>query len=226
LSYGICGSERESAKSLASDSDIPEDRKGNVMNYYNDETNAQEYIEMAEGYDGRELIEVLKQYLPEGASLLELGMGPGKDLDLLSKSYQVTGSDNAQTFLDIYLQNNPDAELLLLDARTLKTDRRFDGIYSNKVLHHLSEAELQGSFLRQVNILNPGGILLHSFWYGDREEFMHGLRFRYYTEDLLLAMVEPHFEVLEITRYSEIEGEDSIYLVLKMSSSSETSFTS
>ena len=78
-----------------------------MPNYYDDEKNARDYIEMAEGYDGRELIEVLKGYLPDGASLLELGMGPGVDLELLSKSYQVTGSDNAQAFLDIYRQKKP-----------------------------------------------------------------------------------------------------------------------
>lgn len=50
----------------------------------------QEYIEMVEGYDGTELINVLKNYLPKGSSLLELGMGPGKDLDLLKKTYSVT----------------------------------------------------------------------------------------------------------------------------------------
>jgi SAM-dependent methyltransferase len=186
-----------------------------MTNYFDDEVNARDYIEMTEGYDGHELIEVLKRYLPQGSTLLELGMGPGKDLDLLSKSYKVTGSDNAQTFLDIYLQNNPDAELLLLDAATLKTDRGFDGIYSNKVLHHLSEAELRESFARQVRILNPDGILFHSFWYGDWEEFMHGLRFRYYTEDLILPMIQPHFDVLEARRYREFEEGDSFYLVLK-----------
>lgn len=186
-----------------------------MTNYFDDENNARDYIEMAEGYDGRELIEVLKDYLPEGATVLELGMGPGVDLDLLSKSYQVTGSDNAQPFLDIYRQTNPDAELLLLDAITIETDRKFDCIYSNKVLHHLSTDELKDSCNRQAELLNPGGILFHSFWYGDQEEFMQGLRFQYYTQESLLTIVEPLFEVLEITRYQEMDENDSIYLVLK-----------
>ena len=186
-----------------------------MTNYYDAEKNAREYIDMAEGHDGSELIEVLKKHLPEAASLLELGMGAGKDLDLLSHSYRVIGSDNAQTFLDIYRQKNPHADLLLLDAVSIETDRNFDCICSNKVLHHLSPGELRESFQRQKEILNPGGILFHSFWYGDHEENMHGLRFQYYTEDLLLALVDPRFEVLEITRYHEIEAEDSLYLVLK-----------
>lgn len=186
-----------------------------MRNYYEDEKNAREYIDMAEGYDGRELIQVLKGYLPSGATVLELGMGPGKDLDLLSRSYRVKGSDNARTFLNIHRQKNPDADLLLLDVVSIETDRNFDCIYSNKILHHLSPGELRESFQRQKEILNPGSIMFHSFWYGDHEENMHDLRFQYYTEDLLLATVESRFEVLEITRYSEIEDEDSLCLVLK-----------
>ncbi len=185
------------------------------MGYFDDRKHAEEYIEMVEGYDGRELIEVLQKYLPEGATLLELGMGPGTDLDLLSQSYQVTGSDSAQAFLDIYREQNDGADLILLDAATLDTDRKFDGIYSNKVLHHLTEDEMVQSLLGQKAALNPQGILFHSFWYGDKEEFLHGLRFRYYTEEMLLRIVEPHFEVLAMERYTEMEKDDSVYLVLR-----------
>ena len=53
------------------------------MGYYDSEKNVKAYLEMADGYDGADLIAVLERYLPTGASVLELGMGPGKDLDLL-----------------------------------------------------------------------------------------------------------------------------------------------
>ena len=53
------------------------------MSYYNDKKNVEEYIRMAEGYDGRAFVDLLKGMLPKGASVLELGMGPGKDLLLL-----------------------------------------------------------------------------------------------------------------------------------------------
>ena len=186
-----------------------------TMNYYDDPNNVQDYIKMAEGYDGRELVEVLIKYLPEAAAILELGMGPGVGLDLLSQYYRVTGSDNSQIFLDRYREKNEAADLLLLDARTLQTSRSFDGIYSNKVLHHLSEEELKESFLKQKDILLPQGIAFHSFWLGDREEFMEGLRFRYYSENLLISMVDSHFEVLEAAQYAEFEAGDSLYLVHK-----------
>ncbi len=37
------------------------------MTYFEEEKNVEDYIKMAEGYDGRELIEVLKKYLPPGS---------------------------------------------------------------------------------------------------------------------------------------------------------------
>ena len=88
------------------------------MSYFDDEKNVFEYIKMAEAYDGKELIAVLQTHLKRGAKVLELGMGPGKDLDILNRSYKATGSDNSQVFLDIYRKKNKSANLLLLDAKT------------------------------------------------------------------------------------------------------------
>ncbi len=57
------------------------------MTCYDAENGVAEYVEMAYGHDGRELVAVLGEHLPAGASILELGMGPGKDLDLLAQRY-------------------------------------------------------------------------------------------------------------------------------------------
>jgi cyclopropane fatty-acyl-phospholipid synthase-like methyltransferase len=185
------------------------------MGYWDDEKNVDDYIDMAEGYDGRELVGILRNHLEDGATVLELGMGPGKDLDLLASHYRVVGSDSSRTFLDKYREAHPDADLLLLDAATIDTDRRFDAIYSNKVLHHLTRQALAASFQRQVRVLNSGGILLHSFWYGDREEEMHGLRFVYYTEDAISQLVADGLALAESKIYTELEEDDSLWVVLK-----------
>ena len=84
-------------------------------------------------------------------------MGPGVDLDILQQYYQVTGSDRSTIFLERYRQQHTAADLLQLDALTMDTDRRFDAIYSNKVLHHLSRTELQQSLLAQAAVLHPEG---------------------------------------------------------------------
>lgn len=186
------------------------------MSFFDDSENVKKYIKMATGYDGRELIAVLERYVQEGASVLELGMGPGVDLDLLTQNFRVTGSDFSRVFLDMYQAAHLRADLLMLDAVTIETERRFDVIYSNKVLMHLSKAELRASFARQREVVNPGGFVLHSFWYGDSETEYDGLRFIYYTETELLRHAGPGFEVVEMARYTEMEPDDSFYVLLRI----------
>ena len=185
------------------------------MGFFDTEKGVEQYIRMAEGYDGAELINILQKYLTENSTVLELGIGPGKDMDILKKSYAVTGSDNSQVFLDKYKEKHQDSDLLLLDAVIIQTDRKFDCIYSNKVLHHLTKEDLAKSLQKQKEMLNPNGIAFHSFWKGNKVEEMEGLLFTYYGTEDLKKMVESNFDVLAMETYTEMERDDSIYVVLK-----------
>ena len=185
------------------------------MGFFDTEKGVDEYVKMAEGFDGAELIKTLQIFLPEKSSVLELGMGLGKDLDILSKTYTVTGSDSSQIFLGRYKEQNPDTDLLKLDAVTLSTNRTFDCIYSNKVLHHLTTDDLKKSLKNQKKILNPNGILFHSFWRGNKTENMEGLLFVYSELNSLRELFETDYEVLELKIYAENQKDDSIYAILR-----------
>jgi cyclopropane fatty-acyl-phospholipid synthase-like methyltransferase len=185
------------------------------MGFFDTPEGVKRYIRMAEGFDGRELIGILDEYLDPGSTVLEIGMGPGKDLEILSRKYHVTGSDLSGAFLDHYRNIHPDADLLKLDAVSLDTVRRFDCLYSNKVLHHLSGEELRNSLKRQREVLIEGGIALHTFWRGDKVEEIEGLLFVYYTEERLMRILKENFEVLRMEVYREMEEDDSIVVVLR-----------
>ncbi|MDP8207781.1 MAG: class I SAM-dependent methyltransferase [Candidatus Electryonea clarkiae] len=185
------------------------------MGYFDERKNVDDYIKMVEDYEADELIAILKKHLPAGSTVLELGIGPGKDLDLLAQTYTVTGSDSSNVFLDLYHEKHPSADLLMLDAVSLETERTFDCIFSNKVLHHLPKPDIPRSFSRQRELLTDGGLLMHSFWYGDKEEEFQGLRFVYYTEDELLNIIGSGFEVVALERYKEEEDDDSFYIILR-----------
>jgi len=185
------------------------------MGYFDNEKGVRDYIKMAEGYDGSELINELRHYLKDGASILEIGMGAGVDLDILKKYYKVTGSDSSQVFIDRYKKLNPNADVFQLDAKSLDINRKFDCVYSNKVLIHLTKKDCIESFKKQISILNPNGILLHSFWNGNKIEKHHGLLFVYYTEEELRRMVENDYEILKIQKYTEFKKNGSIYVILK-----------
>lgn len=167
-----------------------------------------------EEYDPTFMIDKFKSYVPSSSTVLELGMGPGKDFDILKQTFEMTGSDSSQIFLDLYREKDATANLINLDAVSINTPKKYDAIYSNKVLMHLSKEELYQSFLRQFEILNFNGITFHTFWSGDKEEEMQGLRFVYYQSEELIKMIPKKFKVLESSLYKEIEKNDSICLVL------------
>ena len=183
------------------------------MGFYDNEKTANQYIDMAEGFDGRDLIGVLRKHVPQDARVLELGMGPGTDLGLLKRHYRATGSDTSRFFLDRYRDLYPDADLIHLDAVELDTERTFDCNYSNKVLHHFTEQELSKSISRQQAILSGAGFIMHSFWRGTGVEEHHGLKFVYQTESSLRLMFGKVFDILDIVVYKEMEEDDSLYVL-------------
>ena len=186
--------------------------------YYHTKESVAEYIRLAKDVNGEELIKKLKRFLPLNSTLLEIGTGPGTDWELLSEDYQVLGSDNSLDFLDHLHATFPKGRFIELDATTLSTDEKFDAIYSNKVMHHLSDNELFDSIARQYEVLNPNGIICHSFWRGEGSEVFKGLFVNYHTANTLKDFFESHFDTLELEPYGEFEDGDSLLLIGKRNS--------
>jgi trans-aconitate methyltransferase len=181
--------------------------------YYKTKESVDEYIEMAKDVNGSQLIAQLKQVLPLNSKLLEIGSGPGSDWEILNEFYSVSGSDNSPEFLNHLKANYPKGEFYNLDAVSINTSQTFDGIYSNKVLHHLNDVELKESIERQSEILNTYGIICHSFWKGTGSEVFKGLYVNYHDEEKLDDFFKGYFEILSITSYAEFEEGDSILLI-------------
>lgn len=183
--------------------------------YYHTRESVKEYIKAAEGYNGAKIIEELIKYLPEHSSVLEIGSGPGTDWQILRQIYKITGSDNSREFLNHLAASFPDGDFLLLDASSLETEVKFDGIYSNKVLHHLEDEALETSIKRQAEVLRAGGIVCHTFWKGEGSESFKGLFVNYQSDTGLKAMFGEHFDPLLIKFYHEFEDDDSILYIGK-----------
>lgn len=183
--------------------------------YYKTKESVDEYIKLAEGINGSELIKKLNQTLPLNSNILELGSGPGTDWEILNQFHTVTGSDNSSEFLNHLTTKYPHDEFLNLDAVSINTDKQFDCIYSNKVLHHLNDVELKDSIKRQSEILKVNGVISHSFWKGKDFEIFKGLHVNYHEEEDLKIIFEKYFEIISITKYQEFDEGDSILLVGK-----------
>ena len=193
-----------------------EERTVSTGSMYDTPDGVEQYAAMAEGYDGRAHIEALRGVLAPGSTVLELGIGPGVDLDMLAQTFTVTGSDLSQAFLDRYANTRPGADLLRLDAITIATDRRFDAIYSNKVLHHLTTDELRQSLERQAAIIRPGGILLHGLWAGTSADDHGGMHDQRYLPETLDDVVPATLKVVECDFYQEMSIDDSLRVVLRL----------
>lgn len=190
------------------------------MKFFMKEENVNQYIEMTKEYDPTSIVNKVKKYLPKGSTLLELGMGEGRDLELLSKEYKVVGSDNSEVFINKYKEKNKGIEVLPIDATMMNTERIFDCIYSNKVLHHLTKKDFIKSLNLQKNNLNNKGILFMTLWNGEyREEIMFDgeIRFTYYLENDIREIVKNDYDIVTIETYNEFEEHenDSLLVILR-----------
>lgn len=185
------------------------------MDFYNDPAKVDEYEKMCEEYDGTELYHILENNLKKGSSLLELGCGPGNDLAYLKDKYAVTGSDYSDEFLHRCGERFSDLPFLKLDAVSIKTDKVFDCVFSNKVLHHLTQEDLAKSFRRQQEVIAPNGLFAHTFWIGDKEFTMEGMLFIYHNKAKLTGLVEKYYSIVESYTYKEFEDGDSIFILAR-----------
>lgn len=188
------------------------------MDFFKNKENVDKYIEMVKDYDGTWLINKIDDYLEKECSLLELGMGPGTDLQILSRKYKVVGSDNSSIFIEKFNKKNTGIEAIYIDAKEMNTDRKFDCIYSNKVLHHLKKSEFIESIKNQNKNLNQGGIIFMTLWRGEyREEIMFDgeVRFTYYLESDIKEIVEKDYNILCLETYNECDKNDSLLVVLR-----------
>jgi len=183
------------------------------VDFYNNPSKVDEYEKMCDEYDGTEIYKVLESHLTKDSTLLELGSGPGNDILHLRNKYRVTGSDLSDEFLLRCGTRFSDVPFHKLDAVSIDTPKVFDGIFSNKVLHHLEQVKLEESLKRQQQVIKPNGIFAHTFWLGGKEFTMEGMLFKFYDRDELLGLVSKYFTIRETYDYKEFEEGDSIFIV-------------
>lgn len=174
------------------------------------------YSEMTKGQYMPFLADQVRKYIPKGSRVLELGMGPGSDYFHLKDEYDLVGSDYSPYFLEEVRKVDPGANLLKLDIRDINLDQNFRGIYSNKVLSHFPFEELSHIFQSICSILESGGLMVHSFWKGDRVEIFDGLPFYYYQPKDIDEFLCDKMELIDSVTYGEMDSEDSFVGVFKL----------
>lgn len=187
------------------------------MNYFFKRENVDGYKSMIGDYDNSFMMGEIKNQLQKGSSLLELGMGTGVDLVELSKDYIVTGSDNSPLFIEDFTKEHPEINAIVLDAVTVDIQNKFDCIYSNKVLQHLTPKDFTTSLKNQSEHLNKNGIIFMTLWHGDfaEEIYDEDLRFMYYRLKDIEKLLPKNLEITYNKVFTEMEKDDSIIVIMK-----------
>jgi SAM-dependent methyltransferase len=110
----------------------------------------------------------------EGASpysILDLGCGPGRDLSYFrSLGHEAVGLDGSQQFVAM-ARSHSQCEVLHQDFLVMQLpESRFDGVFANASLFHVTSQELPKVLLTLIKALKLRGVLFSSNLRGNNEE--------------------------------------------------------
>ena len=166
-------------------------------------------------YKNTFVVDYFMKKIDKSKEILEIGSGTGKDFKTLSKEYKITGSDYSEAFLKSLKKKYRKHQFLKINALTMETGKKYDVIYSNKVLQHLTPDQLEKSLLAQYEILKKGGVLFHALWKGNLEDgkFDGIPDVLYEREDI--EKIKGHFVIEEYIEYTEMKDNDSFIIILR-----------
>lgn len=147
------------------------------IEYYN--THANEYFQKTVDIDMQNHWDAFISLLPEGASILDLGCGSGRDSAyFLSCGYDVTMLDASYEMCKL-AHIHTGHEVLNLLYEDMDFYDVFDGIWACASLVHIPRNRIDGILQKIIQALKINGIMYMSFHYGEFEGIRDG---RYFTD--------------------------------------------
>ena len=117
-----------------------------------------------------DLVALVAEHAEPGASVLEVGSGPGVDADRLEAlGYAVHRTDATRAFVD--LQRAEGHRIDVLDVRTDDLGGPYDVVFAHAVLLHIDRDELHAVLARLRTAVRPGGLLAMTLKEGDGDEW-------------------------------------------------------
>lgn len=180
----------------------------NTKQYYS--TNYNDYISSTLNVDMTEHYNHFLPYLPQGAKILDVGFGSGRDmLYFSSKGYDVIGVDNVVEFVDS--AKSKDLNVLLCDFHNLSYTEQFDGIWACASLLH--SQDLPCAFDNLHKALKKGGYIYLSMKYGTGTELENGKFYQYIDEQKLEELCKKsNLAIVEIYKSGDLLKRDKGWL--------------
>lgn len=169
-----------------------------TIKYYNENIN--EFIDSTVSADVSNLYEIFLKYLDDGAVLLDLGCGSGRDTKaFLDMGYKVIATDGSMECCNA-AKKITGQEVYCLDFAELNFCNHFDGIWACASLLHEKKRNLVMLFSHLSTMLKDNGVIYCSFKYGDCEGYRNGRFFTDMKEDTLGKIIQevPSLSIVEV----------------------------
>lgn len=165
-------------------------KKNQTIQYYNQ--NATDFVENTRNVDFHVIQDEFLGKLPEGAVILDLGCGSGRDTKyFLEHGYRVNAIDGSAELCALASEYTGISVRCLLFQEWNEREA-YDGIWACSSLLHLSYGELDDVLYRIENALRPQGILYMSFKHGVFEGERNGRYFLDFTEEKMDQLLKNH----------------------------------
>jgi ubiquinone/menaquinone biosynthesis C-methylase UbiE len=120
-------------------------------------------------YEGavREIRRVLDERAPGARSVLDVGCGTGRQLELLAERYETAGIDISPGMLEVARHRCPDTSFSVEDMASFDLGRTFDVVLClfSAIGYVRTVERLQSAVAAMARHLEPGGLLLIEPWF-------------------------------------------------------------
>lgn len=157
------------------------------INYYNN--NAEKFIENTFNLSVEELINDFISFLPEKATVLDLGCGSGRDsLYFKEKGFDIHAMDGSKEMV-AHTQKYIGEKVQLATFESYETNIKFDGIWALASLLHVPRIDISRTIEKYVDFLEVGGVFFMSFKNREFDYDKDGREFTCFTENELIKML-------------------------------------
>jgi ubiquinone/menaquinone biosynthesis C-methylase UbiE len=145
-------------------------------------------------------------FLKKGASILDIGCGPGRDVKIFSdKGFKVVGIDLSKNMIEAAKKRTVNADFKVMDLMKLEfPDSSFDAEWASAVYLHVPKKDIVKALKEAWRVLKSGGILCTSVKVGEGEvlkvDERYGVKkfWSFFTKDEIEdALEKSGFEVLD-----------------------------